>query len=208
MAYDLEEQEQIDAFKAWWRANGNKVLVVVGVAVACFIGVQAWKSQQANQAVEASARYQELTQTDPADTKTIQGISSELMEKYSATPYAGRAALMAAKANYRAKDIQSAKAQLDWAIKNAKETQVQAIAKLQLATLQYEEKNYDAALETLSGNIDEGFTGLYSDLKGDVLAAQGKTEDAKAAYKEALSKLDGQGKYRTYTQHKLEALGG
>jgi predicted negative regulator of RcsB-dependent stress response len=208
MAYDLEEQEQIDAFKAWWRANGNKVLVALGVAVACFVGLQGWKSHQANQAVEASAQYQQLTQTDPADTKAIQGISSELMEKYSATPYAGRAALMAAKANYRAKDVKSAKAQLDWAIKNAREPQIQAIARLQLATLQYEEKSYDAALETLSAATDEGFIGLYSDLKGDVLAAQGKTEEAKAAYKEALSRLDVQGKYRTYTQHKLEALGG
>jgi predicted negative regulator of RcsB-dependent stress response len=208
MAYDLEEQEQIDAFKAWWKANGNKVLAFLGVAVACFIALQGWKSYQSKQSVDASTQYQQLIQTDPKDVKAIQAISSQLMEKYSATPYAGRAALMAAKANYLAKDNKSAKAQLDWAIKNAKEGQIQDIARLQLATLQYEEKNYDAALETLSGKADEGFVGLYSDLKGDVLAAQGKTEEAKTAYKEALSKLDPQGQYRTYTQHKLEALGG
>ena len=208
MAYDLEEQEQIDAFKAWWKANGNKVLAVLAVAVACFVALQGWKSYQSKKSVEASTHYQQLIQTDPKDVKAIQAISSQLIEKYSATPYAGRAALMAAKSNYLAKDNKSAKAQLEWAIKNAKEAQIQAIARLQLATLQYEEKNYDEALKTLSGKTDEGFVGLYSDLKGDVLAAQGKSEEAKTAYKEALSKLDPQGQYRTYTQHKLEALGG
>lgn len=208
MAYDLEEQEQIDAFKAWWKANGNKVLVLLGVAVACFIGFHGWQSYRNSQTVEASTQYQKLMQTDPKDVKTIQAISSQLMENYSATPYAGRAAVMAAKANYKAKDVKSAKAQLEWAIENAEEEQVKAIARLQLASLQYEEKNYDAALETLSGKTDEGFVGLYADLRGDVLVAQGKTEEAKSAYKEALSRLDVQGKYRTYTQHKLEALGG
>ena len=208
MAYDLEEQEQIDAFKAWWKANGNKVLIFLGIAVASFVALQAWKSYQGSLSLEASTQYQQLIQTDPKDLKAIQTLSSQLMENYSATPYAGRAALMAGKANYLAKDTKSAQAQLEWAIKNAKEPQIQALARLQLATLQYEEKNYDAALKTLSGETDEGFVGLYSDLKGDVYSAQGKTDEARAAYKEALSKLDPQGKYRTYTQHKLEALGG
>jgi predicted negative regulator of RcsB-dependent stress response len=208
MAYDLEEQEQLDAFKAWWKANGNKILILLGVAVACFIAFQVWQSYRNSQAVEASTQYQELMQTDPKDVKAIQAISSQLMEKYAGTPYAGRAALMAAKVNYQAKDTKSAKAQLEWAMKNAEEAQVKAMARLQLAALQYEEKNYEAALATLSGKADEGFVGLYADLRGDVLAAQGKPEEAKAAYKEALSRLDVQGKYRTYTQHKLEALGG
>jgi predicted negative regulator of RcsB-dependent stress response len=208
MAYDLEEQEQLDAIKAWWKANGNKVLMLLGVAVACFAGFQGWQSYRNSQAAEASAQYQQLMQADPKDVKAIQGISSQLMDNYPATPYAGRAALMAAKANYLAKDVQSAKAQLEWAMENAREKQVKAIARLQLASLQYEEKNYDAALKTLSGKTDEGFIGLYADLRGDVLAAQGKTEEARSAYKEALSRLDVQGRYRTYTQHKLEALGG
>lgn len=208
MAYDLEEQEQLDALKAWWRANGNKIIAFLTVVVACFAAVQGWKYYQSKKSIEASVAYQQLVQADAKDIKVIHGISSQLMEKYSTTPYAGRAALIAAKANYQAKDSKSAKAQLEWAIKNAKEEQIQAIARLQLASIQYEEKSYDGALETLSAKHDEGFDGLYADLRGDVLAAQGKKDEAKAAYKEALTKLDAQGKYRTYTEHKLEALGG
>lgn len=208
MAYDLEEQEQIDAFKAWWNANGNKVLAFVGVVVIAFVGMQGWKYYQNKQAVEASVQYQQLIGTDPKDTKVIQALSAQLMESYPTTPYAGRAAVIAAKANYNAKDRKSAKAQLEWAIANAKEEQIRTLARLQLAALQLDEKDYDKALQTLSAKHDEGFAGLYADLKGDILAAQGKKEEAKAAYKEALAKLDPQGRYRSYTEHKLEALGG
>jgi predicted negative regulator of RcsB-dependent stress response len=39
------------------------------------------------------------------------------------------------------------------------------------------------------------------------LLAQGKNVEAKAAYKQALEKLDPQGHFIKFTQHKLEALG-
>lgn len=207
MAYDLEEQEQLDAIKAWWRANGNKVLSVIAAAAVAYAGVQGWKIYQHKQAAGASAQYQVLIKTDVKDTKTIKAVAGELMDNYSSTPYAGRAALAAAKANYHDSDSKTAVAQLEWAISKAKEESVRAIALLQLAAIHFEEKQYDAALKTLSEKHDAAFDGLFADLKGDVLVAQGKQAEAKAAYTEALTKLDPQGRYHLYTQHKLEALG-
>jgi predicted negative regulator of RcsB-dependent stress response len=208
MAYDLEEQEQLDAFKAWWKANGNMVLLLVGVAIASGLGIQGWKYYQNKQSMEASAQYQMLAQTDPKDVKAVQSISATLMENYASTPYAARAALAAAKVNYTADDAKSAAAQLEWAAKNAKEEAVKSVALLQLAALQLEQKQYDTALKTLSEKHAAGFDGLFADLKGDILVAQGKTAEAKQAYKDALAKLDEQGRYHNYTAHKLEALGG
>jgi predicted negative regulator of RcsB-dependent stress response len=129
------------------------------------------------------------------------------MDKYASTPYAGRAALTVAKANYENKDTKSAVAQLEWATKNAKEEAVSTVALLQLAGIRYEEKSYDAALKLLDEKHAEGFDGLFADLKGDVLVAQGKPLEAKKAYQEALTKLDEHGRYHHYTEHKLEALG-
>jgi predicted negative regulator of RcsB-dependent stress response len=208
MAYDLEEQEQLEAFKQWWAKNGNMILVVIGVAIASFIGIQAWKYHQNQQSLEASAYYQKLIQASTDDTKTIQTLSAQLMENYEATPYAGRAAVTAAKTNYAAGDSKSAKAQLEWAIANAEEEVVQSAARLQLAAIQLSEKAYDKALKTLEDKHNVGFEGLFADMKGDVLVAQGKTDDAKKAYQEALAKLDAQGPYHRYVAHKLEALGG
>lgn len=207
MAYDLEEQEQLDELKAWWKTYGKMIGNVVLALLVIYAAYQGWKYYQTKQAVEASSEYQALQVTDEKDVKAIQAKAAVIMDKYSATPYAGRAALFAAKANYSANDIKSAKAQLEWTIKNAKETSVSAIASLQLANILAEEKDYQAALKLLEAPHDTGFDGLFSDMKGDVLVGLGKNKEAKAAYEYALTKLDAQGKYRILTQQKLEALG-
>ena len=207
MAYDLEEQEQIDEFKAWWKQYGKMLSTLVLGLVAAYATYQIWQYTQHKQAIEASSQYQELTITDEKDLKAIQAKSAVLMDKFSGTPYAARAALYAAKANYEAKDTKSAKAQLEWAIKNAQETSASALASLQLANILTEEKDYEGALKILDAPHDAGFEGLFADLKGDVLLAQGKSAEAKAAYELALTKLDAQGKYRVITQRKLETLG-
>lgn len=207
MAYDLEEQEQLDELKAWWKAYGNIVLLVVGAAIVSSLAVQGWKYYQNKQSREASAQFQALTQTDPKDIKVIQALSAGLMEKYASTPYAARAAVVAAKANFATGDTKSAEAQLEWAAKNAQEDPVKSIALLQLAAIQLDEKHYDAALKTLAEKHDAGFDGIFADLKGDILVAQNKKAEAKAAYEEALIKLDVKNHYSSYTQHKLEALG-
>jgi predicted negative regulator of RcsB-dependent stress response len=206
MAYDLEEQEQLDEFKAWWKQYGTLVSsLLIGLLVA-YAAYQGWHYYQNKQSVEASTHFQELTVTDEKDLKAIQAKSAALMESYSRTPYAGRAALFAAKANYQAKEIKSAKAQLDWAIKNAKETSISALASLQLANILAEEKDFEGALKLLNAPHDAGFDGLFADLKGDVLVSLGKNSEAKEAYQQALTKLEPQGKFRALTQQKLESL--
>lgn len=207
MAYDLEEQEQLDEFKAWWKLYGKMVTNLALAALVAYAAYQGWNFYQSKQAVAASTEYQELVITDEKDLKGIQEKSAVLMDKYASTPYAGRAALFAAKANYHANEVKSAKAQLEWTVKHAKETSVAAIAGLQLASILAEEKDYEGALKLLDAKHDAGFDGLFADLKGDVLVSMGKPEEAKAAYQLALAKLDPQGKYRTLTQQKLEALG-
>jgi predicted negative regulator of RcsB-dependent stress response len=84
---------------------------------------------------------------------------------------------------------------------------MRSVAMLQLAAMHLEAKQYDDALKVLADKHDAAFDGLFSDLKGDALMAQGKQADAKVAYKEALSKLDDKGRYYQITTHKLEALG-
>ena len=207
MAYDLEEQEQIDEFKAWWKRYGNLLINLIIALLVAYSAVQAWKYYQSKQSAEASSLYQALTQINIADVKTIKTQSAKLIENYKGTPYAGRAALLVAKANYAANDSKSAKAQLEWAAKNAKESAIQAMASLQLAGILAEDKNYDAALKILSDSQDAGFAGLNADLKGDIYVAQGKIAEAKKSYQEALTKLDARGRYHQYTSEKLEALG-
>lgn len=207
MAYDLEEQEQLDEFKAWWKKNGQKTIALCVVLLVAYAAYNAWNYFQRKQAVEASTIYQELLVSDVKDSKAVLEKSTSLIENYASTPYAARAALYVAKLNYQNNDAKNAKAKLEWAMNNAKETAVSAMAGLELAGILVEEKNYDAALKILDAKHDSGFDGLYWDLKGDILVAQGKKNDAKSAYERALTKLDAQGKYHLITEQKLAALG-
>ncbi len=207
MAYDLEEQEQLDELKAWWKQYGQMVTLAAGVALAGLVGYQSWTYYQHQQSLKASAQYEALTQLDLKDVKQVRSVSGQIMENFSGTPYAARAALMAARANYEAGDAKSARAQIEWAASHTKEDAVKSIAQLQLASLQMEDKKYDDALKTLSEKHDPAFDGLVADLKGDILIAQGKPTEAKKAYADALAKLDEKGKFRQLTQQKLDALG-
>ena len=207
MAYDLEEQEQLDEFKAWWKKNGSMATNLVLAALVAFAAWKGYGYYQNTKAVEASALYQTLVVTDLAKTTEIKTQSAKLMEDFSGTPYAGRAAVFAAKANFAAQNSKSAKSQLEWAIKNAKESAVKAIASLQLAGILFEEKSYDEANKVLAAITDKGYEGLKANMQGDVLLAQGKQAEAKKAYQAALEGLDTQGKMHQYTQQKLESLG-
>ena len=108
MAYDLEEQEQLDEFKAWWKQYGQIVTVLVIAVIVAYAAFQGWKYYQNKQSVEASTQYQELLVTDEKDLKAIKAKSAVLMENFSGTPYAGRAALFSAKINYQTNDAKSA----------------------------------------------------------------------------------------------------
>ena len=207
MALDLEEQEQIDELKTWWNKNGKLFSTILLLALVAFIGFKVWNYWQHKQALQASELYQELLVSDTSDLKTIDAKTAALRSDYAGTPYAGRAALYAAKLQYQAKDTQAAATNLDWAMENAKEKAVRAMARFEAASLFVETKDYDKALDLLDANLSAGFDGLFWDLKGDILAIQGKTKEAKAAYERALTKLNSAGKYRLVTEQKLAALG-
>jgi predicted negative regulator of RcsB-dependent stress response len=61
MALDLEEQEQVEELKAWWKQHGNTITAVVVAVAVGFAGWQGWRWYQANQAAHASTLYETLT---------------------------------------------------------------------------------------------------------------------------------------------------
>ena len=207
MALDLEEQEQLDEFKVWWNKYGK---LTINLVLGLLLAYSAWIGYnyfQQKKAVEASELFQSLVQLEPSKLAEIKAQSAKLMDGYSGTPYAGRAAVLAAKNNFAANDSKSAKSQLEWAIGNAQESSVKAIASLQLASILLEEKNYEGAQKVLSADVDKGYDGLKQGLQGDVYLAQGKQAEAKKAYESALTNLDAGGRLHQFTQQKLEAIG-
>ena len=206
---DLQEQEQLDALKAWWKDNSKWLITTVVAVLVAYAALTFWKSYQGKQAAEASTLYAEvLKQVASNDPKRINDSVVALVEKYSGTAYAPRAQLLAVQANIQAKDLVRAKSQLEWVIAHASESGLQDTARLKLSSILLDEKKFDEAIKLLDATHPDAFVGLFSDLKGDVLAAQGKTEEARVAYKQAYDKMDSKSSYRNLIQLKLDGLGG
>ncbi|MBI5007170.1 MAG: tetratricopeptide repeat protein [Nitrosomonadales bacterium] len=205
---DLQEQEQVDALKAWWKENGKWLVGAVVVGLLGFAGMQLWKNHQNNQSAEAAKLYAEvMKQAATNDAKRIGDAADALASRYGSSAYAPRAQLLAAQASLQARDTAHAKVQLQWVIEHASETGLQDTARLKLASVLLDEKDYDAALKQLDAAHPESFTGLYADLKGDVLSAQGKVAEARAAYQVAFDKTDAKSVYRNLIQLKMDGLG-
>lgn len=207
--YDLEEQEQIEALKAWWKQYGRLVILVVAAAAVTIAGMQAWRNYRYSQSEHAAVVYGGLQQALGAkDLNKIREAAATIMDKYPSTAYASMAALAAARANYAAGDAKSASAQLQWVVDHAGQEEMRDVARLQLAGILLDEKNYTEALKLLDSPHGAAIDGLYLDRKGDVLVAEGKPAEAAGAYKAALAKVDPGGRYGGIIQLKLDALGG
>ena len=207
--YDLEEQEKLDDLKAWWEQNSKYVSAAVLVVALVVIGVQGWRWYQRTQAEQASVLYQAVSQAARAnEVSKAKEPASQIVDRFARTAYAPRAALLYAKMLYDSGDKAGARAQLQWVVDHASEDELKAIARFRLAQAMLDEKQYDEALKTLDVKTDDAFGGLFADLKGDILAAAGKSADAKSAYETALAKIDPKSPYRAFVQVKFDALGG
>ncbi len=207
MALDLDDQEQLDELKLWWNKYGKMTISLVLLALVAYASWQGYQYIQHKKAVEASEIYQALGELDPSKADEMKALSSQLITDYAGTPYAGRAAVLQARSLFIDGDSKEAKSQLEWAMVNATETSIKAIASLQLARVLLADEDYAGAEKVLSANIDPGYIGLKEDLLGDVLLAQGKVDDAKKRYADALLNLDSEGRFYMLTKQKLESLG-
>jgi len=209
--YDLEEQEQIDSIKTWWKMYGNLVSGVILAGSLAVIGWQGWNWYQRSQAAQASAIYGVLEQAVAVrDAQRVKAAAGELAEKFGGTSYAALGALVAARQSFEAGDLKTAKAQLSWAADKGKD-EIKDLARLRLAAVLLDEKAYDEALKQLESAHAAAFAARFLELKGDVLAAQGKKPGARTAYKAALDKgevHEGRGGAgRELLRQKLENLG-
>uniref|UniRef100_Q47BR8 Putative transmembrane protein n=1 Tax=Dechloromonas aromatica (strain RCB) TaxID=159087 RepID=Q47BR8_DECAR len=206
--YDLEEQEQIDTLKTWWKMYGNLVTNVIVALSLAVIGWQGWNWYQGSQATKASAIYGVLEQAAAVgDAQKVKAAAGELAEKFGGTNYAALGAMLAAKQSFEAGDLKTAKTQLSWVAENGKD-EVKDLARLRLVAVQLDDKAYDEAMKQLDAAHAPVFDARFLELKGDVLSAQEKKAEARTAYKAALEKMTGkQGGGRELLQQKLDGLG-
>jgi predicted negative regulator of RcsB-dependent stress response len=207
MAYDLQEQEQLAELRAWWQKYGNFALTAVTIVLLGFAAHNGWRWYEREQAKSAAGIYGQLEQAVHArDAAKVQTLTTSIIEHYGRTAYAVMAALQAAKINADVGDRAKAAEQLQWVIDKSGHDELAMIARVRLAGVLLDDKKYDLALQALNFEAPVAYLPTVLDRRGDVLAAQNKTEQARAAYKDALDKADAQHPLRAIIQLKLDAL--
>ncbi|HEX6734279.1 MAG TPA: tetratricopeptide repeat protein [Azonexus sp.] len=206
--YDLEEQEQIDSLKTWWKMYGNLVTGVIAAVAVGVVGWQGWNWYKNNQGAQAAAVFSVLEQAAGAgDAQKVKAAAGELAEKFGGTSYATLGALLAAKQSFDGGDLKTAKTQLAWAAEHGRD-ELRDLARYRLAAVLLDEQQHDEALKQLDVAPAPAFVARFQELRGDVLVAQGKKPDARTAYRTALDKLgDAAGPGRELLQQKLDSLG-
>jgi len=206
---DLDEQEQLDQIKHFWAKYGNAIssaLIVVFGSLAAWNGWQYWQNNQASQAAVLFDEVERAANANEVDR--MQRALSDLQASYGGTGLAAQASLLAAKVHMEQNQIEPARAALSWVVKSADgDEALQAIARLRLSALDMQAQAWEAALAQLAAPVPIAFTGLVADRRGDVLIAQGKTDEARQAYESAYRALAPTDAYRTLVAAKLATLG-
>ncbi|MGB0848492.1 MAG: YfgM family protein [Thiolinea sp.] len=197
------DEEKAEELKAWWKENGTSVMAGVGLAVAALFGWEYWKDHKVATAEGASALYTESRNTEKPEEANR--ILQQLREEYSSTPYAAMAGLQEAKTHAEAGEYQKAADSLQWVIDNSGEAEYQDVARLRLARVLVAMGKPDQALELTTPDYPEAYESLLEEIKGDIFAAQKKTEEARKAYERAI--LTNSGGSTEFIQMKLDDLG-
>jgi predicted negative regulator of RcsB-dependent stress response len=204
---DLQEQEQLDELKAFWKRYGNLVTWLVTAVLLAFAGWNGWNWYQRNQAVQAAAMFDELDKAATSgDADKTGRVFNDMKDRHAGATLTQQAGLIAARVQYDKGQADAAKASLGWVGEHAAEDEYRAIARLRLAGVLLDAKDYPGALKALDGVTAKDFTALAADRRGDVLLAQGKTAEARTAYQAAYTAMDDKIDYRRLVEVKLTAL--
>lgn len=206
---NLEEQEQLDELKHFWKQWGNLITWVLIAVLGAFAAWNAYQYWQRGQAAQAAAMFDEVERSVASkDVTKIERALADMNTKFGSSTYALQAGLLAGKSLFDLGNAEGAKKALSTVAENTKDEAYQALAKLRLAGLLIESKNYDEALKQLSGSFPKDFEALADDRRGDVYALQAKPTEAKREYVKAYKGFDDRAGYRRLVEVKINALGG
>ena len=191
MAAHLEEQQELDDFKYFWKNWGRWLFALLIAAALGYLGYIIYKDHKISQnreAAEVLAQMVDKAQSK-ADSKQINADLLKLQQDYPDTVPAAQATMMVAATEFDAGRYDTAAGHLNWVLSNQKAPLIQALAAQRLAVVLLQQKKYDAAIAASNTKVEADFEPLLLEAKGDVYAAQNKTKEAAQSYQQALEKL-------------------
>jgi len=186
--YETEE-EQVEALKRWWKENGQATITGVIVGVAMILGWNFWQNYKHDQALQASALYEQLlTAVDEGKAESAEKIADRIDEQYKGVAYSTYADLIKAKIKVQQNDLEGAKQILEATVASA-DNELSHVARLRLIRILLAKGEYEQGLQLIA-EVDPGaaagFSGAYDELKGDLYVALDQPGEARTAYQSAL----------------------
>jgi predicted negative regulator of RcsB-dependent stress response len=148
---DLEEQEQLDALKHFWKRWGDAITWALIAVLGAYAAWTAWQSWSNRQAAQAAALYDTVERAAIlGDVALLERAVSDIEDKYASTTYAQQSAMLAARIYSDKGDVPAARKQLQWLIDKGDDEAYQALARLRLAALLMQEQVFDDARKLLA----------------------------------------------------------
>lgn len=204
MAIDdlLDEHEQSERVRGWLRNNGGGLVGGIVLGLALIGGWQWWQQRQHEARMAAGERFTALTgHLEAKDLKRAEPEAAALVKEGGT--YAVLAALQLAKAQVDAGQRDAAIATLRTV--QANDDAMAVVVRTRLARLLVDAGKAQDALALLGGNPEAA---AALEVRGDALFALGRREEARAAYAQALAKLDVGTPVRRLVELKLNEAGG
>ncbi len=206
MATHLDEEEDLEKLKTWWRENW---LALVGGLVIGFGGIGGWEAYKRwsqAKAETASQMYEDMRRALAADRQDdAVAVVDALVAEHAGSPYAAAASLLLAQHAVEEDRLDAARARLKWVAENAADEPMADLARLRYARVLLASGEHEAALAALDP-VDDAYGGLREELRGDVQLARGDTEAARKSYEKALSLTDSATANRNLLRLKFEDL--
>lgn len=185
MAYSIEEEQEINQLKDWWKENGKTIIVAFILGVGGMFGWRYWQEHQAEQIAQASAQYDALIYSAQQDEQAKKANIEQFVQANSKTAYAVFALLDEAKKATEKQDFAAAEVNLNQALTQSQDEVLTSIVALRLSAVQFQLGQLDNALTTLNQVKGESFNARKALLTGDIQVAKGDKIAAKNSFDQA-----------------------
>ena len=185
MAYSIEEEQEINQLKDWWKENSKTIIVAFILGVGGMFGWRYWQAHQAEQIAQASAQYDALIYSAQQDEQAKKANIEQFVQANSKTAYAVFALLDEAKKATEKQDFAAAEANLNQALTQSQDEVLISIVALRLSAVQFQLGQLDNALTTLNQVKGESFNARKAILTGDIQVAKGDKVAAKKSFEQA-----------------------
>ncbi|MCG5515395.1 MULTISPECIES: tetratricopeptide repeat protein [unclassified Ectothiorhodospira] len=180
------DEDRIEAIKKWWSENGTAMILGLLLGIGSLVGWRMWTGYVENQSIQASEIYLSMQGLARVDAEAASEQGRMLKEDFQGTPYAMLAALDLARMAAEAEDLEGAETHLRWVIDRTRHDDQKHLARARLARVLIADGRYQDALDTLDGEIPEGFLALVEELRGDAHRGLDEPTEARAAYDRAI----------------------